>query len=75
MFFSITRKEDVFIMCEIFFISVLNGDICGKRMNPCGEDAVCNQTSTNVLCQCKPGFQRNLKTKRCEGAVNFLKLL
>ncbi|XP_053482709.1 low-density lipoprotein receptor-related protein 1B [Ictalurus furcatus] len=48
--------------CKAF----LNGDICGKRMNPCGEDAVCNQTSTNVTCQCKPGFQRNLKTKRCE---------
>ncbi|KAM9485972.1 low-density lipoprotein receptor-related protein 1B [Clarias gariepinus] len=48
--------------CKAF----LNGDICGKRMNPCGEDAVCNQTSTNVICQCKPGFQRNLKTKRCE---------
>ncbi|XP_058248902.1 low-density lipoprotein receptor-related protein 1B isoform X4 [Hemibagrus wyckioides] len=48
--------------CKTF----LNGDICGKRMNPCGEDAVCNQTSTNVICQCKPGFQRNLKTKRCE---------
>ncbi|XP_046700598.1 low-density lipoprotein receptor-related protein 1B isoform X5 [Silurus meridionalis] len=48
--------------CKAF----LNGDICGKRMNPCGEDTVCNQTSTNVICQCKPGFQRNRKTKRCE---------
>ncbi|XP_049341186.1 low-density lipoprotein receptor-related protein 1B isoform X1 [Astyanax mexicanus] len=42
------------------------GDICGKRMNPCGEDAVCNQTNANVICHCKAGFQRNLKTKQCE---------
>uniref|UniRef100_A0A3B4E5T6 EGF-like domain-containing protein n=1 Tax=Pygocentrus nattereri TaxID=42514 RepID=A0A3B4E5T6_PYGNA len=40
--------------------------ICGKRMNPCGEDAMCNQTNTNVICHCKAGFQRNLKTKQCE---------
>uniref|UniRef100_A0A8B9RNB7 Low density lipoprotein receptor-related protein 1Bb n=1 Tax=Astyanax mexicanus TaxID=7994 RepID=A0A8B9RNB7_ASTMX len=40
--------------------------ICGKRMNPCGEDAVCNQTNANVICHCKAGFQRNLKTKQCE---------
>ncbi|XP_028847177.1 LOW QUALITY PROTEIN: low-density lipoprotein receptor-related protein 1B-like [Denticeps clupeoides] len=43
-----------------------NGDLCGKRMNPCGEDAVCNQTNTNAICQCKPGFQRNQKSKQCK---------
>ncbi|TRY84843.1 hypothetical protein DNTS_002284 [Danionella cerebrum] len=43
-----------------------NGDICGKRMNPCGEDAVCNQTNTNAICHCKPGFQRDLRSRKCE---------
>ncbi|XP_016117005.1 low-density lipoprotein receptor-related protein 1B-like, partial [Sinocyclocheilus grahami] len=43
-----------------------NGDICGKRMNPCGEDAVCNHTNTNAICHCKPGFQRNLRSRKCE---------
>uniref|UniRef100_A0A8C1IU80 Low density lipoprotein receptor-related protein 1Bb n=1 Tax=Cyprinus carpio TaxID=7962 RepID=A0A8C1IU80_CYPCA len=40
--------------------------ICGKRMNPCGEDAVCNHTNTNAICHCKPGFQRNLRSRKCE---------
>uniref|UniRef100_A0A8C1Q9I9 Low density lipoprotein receptor-related protein 1Bb n=1 Tax=Cyprinus carpio TaxID=7962 RepID=A0A8C1Q9I9_CYPCA len=40
--------------------------MCTKLMNPCGEDAVCNHTNTNAICHCKPGFQRNLRSRKCE---------
>ncbi|XP_051787046.1 low-density lipoprotein receptor-related protein 1B [Erpetoichthys calabaricus] len=40
--------------------------ICESRVNPCGEDAICNQTKAAAVCQCKPGFQRNQKNKQCE---------
>ncbi|KAK7940015.1 hypothetical protein WMY93_003341 [Mugilogobius chulae] len=43
-----------------------SGDVCGKKTNPCGEDAICNQTNANAICQCKPGFKRNQKTGQCE---------
>uniref|UniRef100_A0A8C6WZR3 Low density lipoprotein receptor-related protein 1Bb n=1 Tax=Neogobius melanostomus TaxID=47308 RepID=A0A8C6WZR3_9GOBI len=43
-----------------------SGDVCGKKTNPCGEDAICNQTNVNAICQCKPGFKRNQKTGQCE---------
>ncbi|KAM9364417.1 LOW QUALITY PROTEIN: low-density lipoprotein receptor-related protein 1B-like [Pholidichthys leucotaenia] len=43
-----------------------SGDVCGKKTNPCGEDAICNQTNANAICQCKPGFKRNQKTGICE---------
>ncbi|CDQ60338.1 unnamed protein product [Oncorhynchus mykiss] len=54
--------------CAITLSSTVasNGDICGKKTNPCGEDAICNQTNTNAICQCKSGFRRNLKTAQCE---------
>ncbi|KAA8588336.1 hypothetical protein FQN60_001530 [Etheostoma spectabile] len=44
-----------------------SGDVCGKKTNPCGEDAICNQTNANAICQCKPGFKRNQQTGLCEG--------
>ncbi|XP_071403359.1 low-density lipoprotein receptor-related protein 1B-like, partial [Centroberyx affinis] len=40
--------------------------VCGKKTNPCGEDAVCNQTNANAICQCKAGFKRNQNTGQCE---------
>ncbi|CAB1328682.1 unnamed protein product [Coregonus sp. 'balchen'] len=43
-----------------------HGDVCGKKSNPCGEDAICNQTNTSSICHCKSGFRRNLKTGQCE---------
>ncbi|XP_031438138.1 low-density lipoprotein receptor-related protein 1B isoform X1 [Clupea harengus] len=46
--------------------AISSGDLCGKRTNPCGEEAVCNQTNTNAICQCKLGFQRNQSSKQCE---------
>uniref|UniRef100_A0A8K9XGV9 EGF-like domain-containing protein n=1 Tax=Oncorhynchus mykiss TaxID=8022 RepID=A0A8K9XGV9_ONCMY len=36
------------------------------KSNPCGEDAICNQTNTSSICHCKSGFRRNLKTGQCE---------
>ncbi|MEQ2307416.1 Low-density lipoprotein receptor- protein 1B, partial [Ameca splendens] len=48
--------------CKLFS----SGDVCGKKTNPCGEDAICNQTNANAICQCKPGFKRNQKTGQCE---------
>jgi len=60
---------------SLSFIPASNGDICGKRMNPCGEDAVCNHTNTNAICHCKPGFQRNLRSRKCEGTVRLSSLI
>lgn len=60
---------------SLSFIPASNGDICGKRMNPCGEDAVCNHTNTNAICHCKPGFQRNLRSRKCEGTVRLFSLI
>lgn len=51
----------------LFVFVVSSGDICGKKTNPCGEDAICNQTNVNSICQCKAGFQRNQKSGQCEG--------
>lgn len=51
----------------LFVFIVSSGDICGKKTSPCGEDAVCNQTNVNSICQCKAGFQRNQKSGQCEG--------
>ncbi|KAK2516153.1 hypothetical protein Q9233_013853 [Columba guinea] len=39
---------------------------CEDSVNPCGDDAYCNQTKTSILCQCKPGFQRNRRNRQCE---------
>lgn len=64
----------VHIQCVTLKLSLIpasNGDICGKRLNPCGEDAVCNQTNTNAICHCKPGFQRNLRSRKCEGTIRL----
>ncbi|XP_064182725.1 low-density lipoprotein receptor-related protein 1B-like isoform X2 [Anguilla rostrata] len=41
-------------------------EACRGGINPCGEDAFCNQTKANAICQCKSGFQRNERNKRCE---------
>ncbi len=60
---------------SLSLIPASNGDICGKRMNPCGEDAVCNHTNTNAICHCKPGFQRNLRSRKCEGTVRLSSLI
>uniref|UniRef100_A0A7M4EIV0 Low-density lipoprotein receptor-related protein 1B n=1 Tax=Crocodylus porosus TaxID=8502 RepID=A0A7M4EIV0_CROPO len=35
-------------------------------VNPCGDDAYCNQTKSSVFCRCKPGFQRNKRNRQCE---------
>lgn len=51
----------------LFLFAASSGELCGKKTNPCGEDAVCNQTNVNTVCQCKPGFKRNQKTGQCEG--------
>ncbi|XP_029103120.1 low-density lipoprotein receptor-related protein 1B-like isoform X3 [Scleropages formosus] len=40
--------------------------VCRRGVNPCGDDAICNQTDTGAMCQCKPGFERNHQTKQCE---------
>ncbi|XP_011894048.1 PREDICTED: low-density lipoprotein receptor-related protein 1B [Cercocebus atys] len=39
---------------------------CEDNVNPCGDDAYCNQIKTSVFCRCKPGFQRNMKNRQCE---------
>ncbi|XP_030628050.1 low-density lipoprotein receptor-related protein 1B [Chanos chanos] len=41
-------------------------DACRGKVNLCGDDAHCNQTKTNFVCQCKTGFQRNQRTRQCE---------
>ncbi|KAJ8349713.1 hypothetical protein SKAU_G00248430 [Synaphobranchus kaupii] len=51
--------------CKAF----LTEDVCRGKINPCGEDAVCNQTRTGSICQCKPGFERNQTNGQC-GEVN-----
>lgn len=50
---------------SLFLVS--SGDVCGKKTNPCGEDAVCNQTNVHGMCQCKAGFQRSQESGQCEG--------
>lgn len=47
---------------------------CEDNVNPCGDDAYCNQTKTSLLCQCKPGFQRNEMNRQCEGTNLFYHL-
>uniref|UniRef100_A0A8C9TUU4 Low density lipoprotein receptor-related protein 1Ba n=1 Tax=Scleropages formosus TaxID=113540 RepID=A0A8C9TUU4_SCLFO len=41
-------------------------DACRSRLNPCGEDALCNRTEAGPICQCKPGFRRNQRSRQCE---------
>lgn len=48
---------------------------CEDNVNPCGDDAFCNQTKSSLLCQCKPGFQRNRRNRQCEGTNIFHLLL
>lgn len=50
---------------SLFLVS--SGDVCGKKTNPCGEDAVCNQTNVHGICQCKAGFRRSQESGQCEG--------
>lgn len=67
-----SRCSDAGDWCVIKVLSlfvVSSGDVCGKKTNPCGEDAICNQTNTNAICQCKPGFKRNQKTGQCDGSI------
>lgn len=65
--FAPERRSPAGLMCNLPLFVVSSGDVCGKKTNPCGEDAVCNQTNANSICQCKPGFKRNQKTGQCEG--------
>lgn len=65
--FAHERRSPAGLMCNLPLFVVSSGDVCGKKTNPCGEDAVCNQTNANSICQCKPGFKRNQKTGQCEG--------
>lgn len=55
------------VIKDLLLFPVSSGDVCGKKTNPCGEDAICNQTNVNAVCQCKPGFKRNQNTGLCEG--------
>lgn len=57
------------VIKDLDLFTVSSSDVCGKKTNPCGEDAICNQTNANVTCQCKPGFKRNQRTGQCEGNV------
>uniref|UniRef100_A0A8C8LYL0 EGF-like domain-containing protein n=1 Tax=Oncorhynchus tshawytscha TaxID=74940 RepID=A0A8C8LYL0_ONCTS len=41
-------------------------DCKGERAGLCGDDAFCNDTGTDSLCQCKAGFQRSQTTRQCE---------
>lgn len=65
-------RRNVAVINVLSLIVVSSGDVCGKKINPCGEDTVCNQTNANAACQCKPGFKRNLKTGQCEGTVSSI---
>ncbi len=58
---------------SLFVVS--SGDVCGKKTNPCGEDAICNQTNVNAICQCKAGFKRNQMTGQCEGMCDHFESL
>eukprot|EP00063_Salmo_salar_P032241 XP_014007076.1 PREDICTED: low-density lipoprotein receptor-related protein 1B-like [Salmo salar] len=40
--------------------------VCGERVGLCGDEAFCNNTGTDSLCQCKAGFQRSQTTRQCE---------
>lgn len=64
---SVTEGCRVLTFPSLFVVS--SGDVCGKKTNPCGEDAICNQTNVNAICQCKSGFKRNQKTGQCEGEL------
>lgn len=77
----IKRKHSRCLRCKglrcthIPLFVVSNGDVCGKKTNPCGEDAICNQTNVNAICQCKAGFKRNQNTGLCEGNVYIILLV
>lgn len=60
------------VIKDLLLFPVSSGDVCGKKTNPCGEDAICNQTNVNAVCQCKPGFKRNPNSGLCEGNAQFL---
>ncbi|XP_048835137.1 low-density lipoprotein receptor-related protein 1B-like isoform X4 [Brienomyrus brachyistius] len=40
--------------------------LCTGKVSLCGSDALCNQTETDAVCQCRPGFQRNPRNRQCE---------
>lgn len=77
----IKRKHSRCLRCKrlrcthIPLFVVSNGEVCGKKTNPCGEDAICNQTNVNAICQCKAGFKRNQNTGHCEGNLYFILLV
>ncbi len=59
-------KIFTFSFCPLCVTDSVDG-ACRGRSDLCGDDAFCNHTKTPSVCQCKDGFQRNQKTKQCEG--------
>ncbi|XP_043929607.1 low-density lipoprotein receptor-related protein 1B, partial [Protopterus annectens] len=39
---------------------------CDGGVNPCGDDTICSQSRTAIICKCMDGFVRNWKTRQCE---------
>ena len=56
---------------SVFHTVVSEEGVCGERVGLCGDDAFCNNTGTDSLCQCKAGFQRSQTTRQCEGTVRW----
>lgn len=43
--------------------------LCVGKVSLCGSDTLCNQTGTEAVCQCRPGFRRNPRNRQCEGTA------
>uniref|UniRef100_A0A3B1JND8 LDL receptor related protein 1B n=1 Tax=Astyanax mexicanus TaxID=7994 RepID=A0A3B1JND8_ASTMX len=39
---------------------------CGGDTHSCGDDAFCNQTSSQAVCECRAGFRRDQRSRKCE---------
>ncbi|KAG9261064.1 low-density lipoprotein receptor-related protein 1B-like [Astyanax mexicanus] len=39
---------------------------CGGDTHSCGDDAFCNQTSSQAVCECRSGFRRDQRSRKCE---------
>ncbi|XP_035376859.1 low-density lipoprotein receptor-related protein 1B [Electrophorus electricus] len=39
---------------------------CGGQANLCGDDAFCNRTAAQSVCECRAGFQRDRRSRQCE---------
>uniref|UniRef100_A0A3Q1FTS4 Low density lipoprotein receptor-related protein 1Ba n=1 Tax=Acanthochromis polyacanthus TaxID=80966 RepID=A0A3Q1FTS4_9TELE len=59
------------LQCDLFSDCGDGGSDEQDCKAPCGEDAVCNQTNANAICQCKPGFKRNQKTGQINECLQF----